>query len=288
MQNVECQMGRPASPLARRPAVRAFTMIEIALSLAIIGFALVAILGVLPIGMNTQKANREETIINQDATVFMNAIRNGAKGMDDLTNYVFAITNYVTKYDADMNRLDGWVNGYTRTGSTTTPPFPLINGMRIVGLLSTPKYQYYPEQKDRTGTISNYVVAYVRSLSGQASEKYPQNNQDVQDLSFSYRITSEVVPYGTNYFDPSWVDINQPGLTADEFATRSNYLMVVQNLRANLHDLRLRFRGPLQSRGQVGKSGQAFRTLVGGQLLETNELGQLLYFFDPHNYVRMP
>ena len=44
-------------------------MIEIALSLAIIGFALVAIIGVLPIGMNVQKDNREATIVNQDATV---------------------------------------------------------------------------------------------------------------------------------------------------------------------------------------------------------------------------
>src|SRR5208283_3872857 len=78
---------------------QAFTMIEIAISLAVIGFALVAILGVLPLGMNVQKENREETIINQDATVFMNAIRNGARGMDDLTNYVLAITNYSFQYD---------------------------------------------------------------------------------------------------------------------------------------------------------------------------------------------
>jgi type II secretory pathway pseudopilin PulG len=71
-------------------------MIEIAISLAVIGFALVAIIGVLPLGMEVQKENREETIINQDATMFMEAIRNGAQGMDDLTNYVYAITNFVT------------------------------------------------------------------------------------------------------------------------------------------------------------------------------------------------
>jgi len=53
---------------------------------------LVAIIGVLPYGMNVQKDNREETIINQEATVLMNAIRSGAQGMDDLTNYVVAIT----------------------------------------------------------------------------------------------------------------------------------------------------------------------------------------------------
>ena len=94
-----------------------FTMIEIAISLAIIGFALVAIIGVLPIGMNAQKENREETIINQDATVLMDAIRSGAQGLDDLTNYVVAITNTVTEYDPQAKlvhpyRLDVWLHAH--------------------------------------------------------------------------------------------------------------------------------------------------------------------------------
>ena len=58
----------------------AFTMVEIAICLAIIGIALVAIIGVLPIGINVQKDNREETLIDQDAAVFMENIRNGARG----------------------------------------------------------------------------------------------------------------------------------------------------------------------------------------------------------------
>ncbi len=83
--------GTPHSALRTPHSERAFTMVEIAISLAIIGFALVAIIGVLPIGMTVQKDNREETIVNQDATVFMNAIRNGALGLDYLTNYVTSI-----------------------------------------------------------------------------------------------------------------------------------------------------------------------------------------------------
>src|SRR2546426_5260898 len=84
-----------------RPKSReAFTMIEIAISLAVIGFALVAIIGILPTGMNVQKENREETIIGQDSQLFMDAIRSGAKGMDELTNYVVAITNWQRAYDA--------------------------------------------------------------------------------------------------------------------------------------------------------------------------------------------
>src|ERR1044071_7522043 len=92
--------GRAMSGI-RHPKVgaqSAFTMIEIAISLAVIGFALVAIIGILPQGMTVQKENRQETIINQDAYMFLEAIRNGGRGFDDLTNYVVAITNYWAIY----------------------------------------------------------------------------------------------------------------------------------------------------------------------------------------------
>ena len=191
----------------------AFTMIEIAVSLAIIGFALVAIIGVLPIGMNVQKDNREETIINQDASVLMDAIRNCAQGLDDLTNYVLAITNTVTQYVyPTMKPTYVGTYGYTLTNSSgMSPQYPLTNGFRIVGLLSTPKYVPWASggRSPTTGYYSNHVVAYVRSMSGPAYEKFPQNNQSVQDLAFNYRLTSEVVPYGTNYYDPSWVNFGQ-------------------------------------------------------------------------------
>src|SRR5690349_12123089 len=59
---------------------RAFTIIEIAICLGIIGFALVAIIAALPKGLDVQKRNREETIVGQDAGVWMNALRSGAQG----------------------------------------------------------------------------------------------------------------------------------------------------------------------------------------------------------------
>src|SRR5665647_1612048 len=68
-------MGTRGTRPSERPSECAFTMVEIAICLAIIGFALVAIIGVLPLGMNTQRDNREETIINQDATVLLEAVR---------------------------------------------------------------------------------------------------------------------------------------------------------------------------------------------------------------------
>src|SRR5690348_14533076 len=56
-----------------------FTMVEIALSLGIIAFALVAIIGVMPSGMKVQRENREDTIVNQDASYLLEAIRSGSK-----------------------------------------------------------------------------------------------------------------------------------------------------------------------------------------------------------------
>src|SRR6266446_1325467 len=155
---------------------RAFTMIEIAISLAVIGFALAAIIGILPTGMNVQQANREETTIDADASVFMNAIRYGEQGLDDLTNYVINITNYCTVFQ-DLGGVPTPVGSYhsdysytanNLNGAPQNPPLRLTNGYHIVGLLSTPwKVPYsYPSA---TGFYSNYVVSTVRSVSGLAS-----------------------------------------------------------------------------------------------------------------------
>src|SRR6478672_1143855 len=70
----------------------AFTMVEIAIAVAIIAFALVAIIGILPAGLQVQKDNRQDTLIGQDGSYFMEAIRNGAAGADELATYVENIT----------------------------------------------------------------------------------------------------------------------------------------------------------------------------------------------------
>ena len=50
--------------------------------IAIIGFALVAIIGVLPTAMRVQQDNRGDTLIDQDGNYFLEAIRTGARGLD--------------------------------------------------------------------------------------------------------------------------------------------------------------------------------------------------------------
>jgi prepilin-type N-terminal cleavage/methylation domain-containing protein len=263
--------GRAANPVTchvSRVTCRGFTMVEIAICLAVIGIALVAIIGVLPIGMNTQRDNREETIINQDATVLMEAIRGGARGMDDLTNYVYAITNYQTLYDPNPHPTApfGWTNG--------APSF-LTNGMNIVGLLSTPEYTDNlgnPINNLFYGGYSNHVVAYVRSVSGPAIEKPPQNNDIVVGDSFGYRILCVNAPVAvdTNIF-------NLP--PAQQLYNRQ--------LAANLHELRLTFLWPQQPNGNVGPGRQTFRTMVAGQIVTNIVAGQILYFYQSQSFVNV-
>ena len=50
-------------------------MVEIALCIAIVAIAMVAIMGVMPTGLNVQKQNREDTIIDQEAQILLDAIR---------------------------------------------------------------------------------------------------------------------------------------------------------------------------------------------------------------------
>src|SRR5207244_1014287 len=58
----------PTLPRSHAPTSSrgAFTIIEIAISIAVIGFALVAIIGVLPTAMRVQQDNRADTLIDQD------------------------------------------------------------------------------------------------------------------------------------------------------------------------------------------------------------------------------
>ena len=290
VSGVRCQV----SPVdRRRPA--GFTMIEIALCLAIIGFALVAIIGVLPTGLNVQRENREETIINQEAAVWIDAIRSGARGYDDLTNYVLSISNLVVHYQVNgtnITRLPG-ANLYifnattsTKDGANTTPLVTTYYSSNIIGLLSKPKIEWttFP-----TEFASNYVVATVRALSGSATEKVPQTNEIVLGDSFTYKLIMEVVPYVP--IDPNSIDITAPatnGMSAQQLADRINHARIVSNLRSNLHDVRLTFLWPYLPNGNLGNGRLTFRASANGfpELDSKGDAGMDLFFFRPSLFVQ--
>jgi type II secretory pathway pseudopilin PulG len=256
-------------------------MIEIALCLGIIGFALVVIIGVLPGGMNTQRDTREETIVDQDATMLIEAVRSGARGMDDLTNYVFAITNTWDTFKVSGAHNAHGANGYTFSmASLNGVPAAydrLTNGMRIVGLLSTPEFTSLNGEPIsstfNTTYQSNHIVAYVRSLSGLAVEKPPQDNQIMQEDTFSYRL----------------IVVNAP-LAADTNVLQ--YPGYTRQLAGGFRDLRLLFTWPLLPNGTLAGRNfyQTFRTSIAGQLVLTNDRAGMgpLYLYQSQSFTNAP
>jgi type II secretory pathway pseudopilin PulG len=274
------------SPTDFRRPVAAFTMVEIAICLAIIGIALVGIIGVLPYGMNTQRDTREETLINQDVSVLLPMITQGMRGADDLTNYVYAITNYWTLYNTNGTTLPPSPNvvGYTFSSTGGSPPpyysnVKLTNGANIIGLLSTPEYvgktsafnyAAVPVITNMFGyqqVYSNHIVAYVHAMSGLASDKPPQDNTLMVNGAFSYRM----------------LVVNAPvALDTSDYNTPYN-----QQIWQNQRELRLTFLSPEQPNGTVGNNRLTFRATIAGQLLPSflnNVNNESLYFYQPQSF----
>jgi hypothetical protein len=191
--------------------------------------------------------------------------------MDDLTNYVVAIHNYCVDPWVDTNLTAAPVDLAYSNGTA----FSLNSGNRIIGLLSIPKIS--PSLVVSNSIRSNYVVAFVRSMSGSASEKFPQTNSDVVD-SFNYRMNVEVFPYID--YPPDW-DSSSKAVAA-----------VVQT---NLYDIRLTFRWPVDINyaWKQGGSRQVVRMLAGGTMTTTNDngtpkpknpVGVTNYFLHPNLY----
>jgi hypothetical protein len=257
-------------------------MVEIAICLAIIGIALVGIIGVLPYGMNTQRDTREETIINQDVATLLPAITQGLRGVDDLTNYVYAITNYWALYSTNGTMISSNANGYSYSGSTVTSPFYptvwLTNGLNIVGLLSTPEYIVGTSPHLGSSYLavpgifntndfqvySNHIVAYVRAMSGLASEKPPQDNTLMVNDAFTYRLLVVNAPIA--------MDLNSYDAPYN------------QQLWQNQRELRVTFLSPQQPNGSIGNNRLTYRATIAGQLAPTDVDGQVLYFYEPHSF----
>ncbi len=264
-------------------------MIEIAIAVGVIGFALVAIIGILPQGMNVQKDNREDTIISQDAPYFLNAIRNGEMrtNFGILTNYVESIT---------VRNISG---KDTNSITYNNPCFPnggsynfLTNDMNIIGLLNTPEYDA------RILNQTNQVTAIVRAMTGSAIQQNGANSA----TAFRYQLTVENVPWNSIAYDSTnWN--NNPPLNISpytpgtpDYITRSNRWWEVPYLTNNLHEVRLKFSWPvielpdgsIQKIGGASASPQTYRSLISSHLWFTNVnvFGITItnWFFQPQSY----
>jgi type II secretory pathway pseudopilin PulG len=250
------------------PSQSAFTMIEIAIAIGVIGFALVAIIGILPVGLNVQKESHQDSSISQDGPFFLEAIRNGgptngpgtSTSLDFLTNYVESIT--ITNIYAINNN-----NVITNVIISNNPS----SGQIILGMLSTPKYPAEVTNylslslaTNLPGPVTNYVTARMRGLTGAATE---QNGSNAV-VAFRYLMNVEIQPFAS-------ASINSLDST--------NEIPLLAN---NLYELRLKFSWPVLNlvNGKVGPGRQTYRTLVSGQLQYYTTNGATFWFFQPNLY----
>ena len=248
-------MSGPSGRARPRRCVSGFTMVEIAISLGVIAIALVAILGVLPTGVRVQRDNREDTILNQEGTFLVEAIRSGARGLDYLTNYFDTITiSNLTLLKATTHyNPAGFVPA---PAPNTTLERSLTNGQAIVELLTYPKFTV---ENGRPNT--NRVTARVRALTGSAAEK--GQSGPARDFAFAYQVISEVVPLRA--YPPELINTN--GVPPSEVLVRSNLFRMDLTRAANFQELCLTLQGPLIPKGtgyDVLGTPKRFRTLIGG------------------------
>ena len=261
------------TPTVSRRNTAAFTMVEIALCLGVIAIALVAIIGVLPTGVRVQRDNREDTIINAEGMLWLEAIRSGSRGLDYLTNFVDTITVSNLYYHTAQI--------YTRpdlkASAGSQYAGDLTNGHQVVGLLTIPKYL------DLGNLISsNKITARVRAITGAAAEK--GLSASARDFAFAYRLISEVVPL--NYVrPPDSTNYMAPGIPAAELVSRSNLWVIAQNEARNFYELRLTLQGPVIPKGSgydVLGTPRTFRTLISGARDPQS------FLLQPSSFVRAP
>ena len=155
------------------------------------------------------------------------------------------------------------------------------------------------------GGFSNHVVAYVHSISGPAVEKPPQANDSiVRGDSFTYRllcvntpVVAPAVPWQPGQYSAGtqvgfgygfWQATNstsaQPGPDSPDWV-KVPYL---DQLAANLHELRLTFLWPQLPNGRLGPGRQTYRAMVAGQLVTALTNNQALYFYQSQTFTNAP
>ncbi len=274
----------PTAELGHHPrAQRAFTLVEIVLSLAIIAIALVAIIGVMPIGLNSQAENQEESVISADAAIWMEAFRNGAQGASyfDPNPNKLPAPPPAPLFNIDEIKVQRVVRRMSTDqilSDTTVYVDRFTSDHQLIGLLSRPKFQFDPGNDVYTNWN---VYADVRALNGNLADVAAD-----MDFAFKYRLTPELVPV---------LGVPRDHLTSTNFGPIPLPLPIIET---NLFELRLNFQWPLI----VGVGGDFraqtrfvkslnFRTMVSGQqIIRTNEVagqipvGELLYFMNPRRY----
>ncbi len=192
---------QPFSVRGRVGRRSAFTLIEIALCIAIVSIAMVAIIGVLPTGLNVQRQNREEAMLTQDAELLLNAIRSGQVGLQDLVNFADRVTLVRDYRDGSPSRTN-----YFHGPLVVSPPAdsqPFGDAFQLLGLISRPRYtrEVSANNPNSAVVVTNTIHLEMRTLSGSMANQpiirssgYRTPGSDPRiDFAFRYLVTIETV-----------------------------------------------------------------------------------------------
>lgn len=253
----------------------AFTLVEIALCIAVVSIAMVAIIGVLPTGMNVQQQNREESLLNQDAELLLNVLRSGQVGSRDLLNFADRVTLVRDYRDGSPTRTN-YFHGPLVSGAPDISE-PLTDAFQLLGLISRPRYTREVSQNSPNGSavVTNTIHLEMRTLSGSMANqpvirtgtvRTPGNDQRI-DFAFRYLVTIETV---------SRQGIRVPGdITRADDLTASG----VSEIRMTFEWPLIRF-GAAPAQYRLGLNRREFRTevLSSPELLQGNVPQNAAYF----------
>ena len=262
----------------------AFTLVEIALCIAVVSIAMVAIIGVLPTGMNVQQQNREESLLNQDAELLLNVLRSGQVGSRDLLNFADRVTLVRDYRDGSATRTN-YFHGPLVSGAPDVSE-PITDVFQLLGLISRPRYtsEVSDNNPTRSIVVTNTIRLEMRTLSGSMANQPVIKSGSVRtpgtdpriDFAFRYLVTIETV---------SRQGIRVPGdTTRPEDTTASG----VSEVRMTFEWPLIRF-GAAPAQYRLGLNRREFRTevlstpvvLTGNVPQNVNYYGPVLFPFRP-------
>jgi type II secretory pathway pseudopilin PulG len=266
-----------------RASLAAFTMVELALCIAVVSIAMVAIIGVLPLGMNVQKQNREDTIINQDAQILMDALRTASASGASITNFYsdpLKVANRLWEFSNAADYFTNFVdyvvvtNVFGRSywrgpwylketgGDAGDPARPsLMDGHMFLNALLT-----LSTETNSGRFVTNVVFAQMRPITSPVIDYPASLNQKAGlpperfDHVFRYIVTAEVT---------RGMPLNAGLYEGEEYER-------LRQLTNSLFEVRLTFEWPVTAqnpdmaepnvRPSVGPNRRTFRTLLSGNL----------------------
>ncbi len=270
--------------LKRTRARAAFTLAEVALALAVVAFGLVAVLGVLPVGLNVQRDNREDTLIKNDGEYWMNAIRGGRLALDSLNHveWVELEANGAT-YRAEFAALqfDGAPDDpalWPVFNGNSMPPITYRGSLKqatwrgdVIGWLSTPDVvagRKRAKIRPMGGTLLHRK--YGEKTVGQDGKVMYRLNGGEQ--TFSYLLESQIRELAPSFWEIKlamrW-PILEEGPTADTVKTGPGIRTFVTYIHAPLEKAQARW-------GFGGDERAVFDALIPGTPLAVGQITQFL------------